>query len=38
MLTTSGQTILKDSVINGSNFEKAAFSLWFKSDKKKYAD
>jgi hypothetical protein len=29
MSATSGQTILKDSVINGNNFKKAAFSLWF---------
>jgi dienelactone hydrolase len=35
MSATSGQTILKDSVINGNNFEKAAFSLWFKNDIKK---
>jgi dienelactone hydrolase len=35
MSATSGQTILKDSVINGNNFEKAAFSLWFKSDIRK---
>jgi hypothetical protein len=32
---TFGQIVLKDSVINGNNFEKAAFSLWFKSGIKK---
>jgi len=32
---TDGQTVLQDSVINGNNFEKASFSLWFKSDIKK---
>jgi dienelactone hydrolase len=26
-----GQTLLMDSIMNGNNFEKAAFSLWIKS-------
>lgn len=30
-----GQTVLTDSLMNGNNYQKAAFSLWFKSDTKK---
>jgi hypothetical protein len=30
-----GQTVFTDSLMNGNNYQKAAFSLWFKSDIKK---
>ena len=35
LLSIGGQIVLDDSLMSGNNYEKAAFSLWYKSEIKK---